>query len=199
MPADRIFDLYWLGYLLTGDPERSVRGAMETLELPEAANPFFENWMNTWSRKIFIAKVLGYVKPKVSASELRIRLRRLQAEAGRRAIPRFDGAAGKAELEQALLEIEAFPRCALVLSVFEKLAIEDIGILLNADRESVKTATAIGLIELARNLAAEPGGVWAGRLARAPKSKKSKRVERSPFGHQLDTATSRLGSRLPVF
>jgi len=41
---------------------------------------------------------------------------------------------------------------------------EDIGILLNADRESVKTATAIGLIELARNLAGDrtSRATWSG-------------------------------------
>ena len=153
MPADRMFDLYWLGYLLTGDRERSVQAVIETLEMPDAANPFFENWMVTWSRKIFIAKVLGYVAPETSASELRTRLRRMQSETERRFNRKIDPAAGKPELERALLAIEPLPRCALLLSVFEKLAVADIGILLNVDRESVKTATAIGLIELARNLA----------------------------------------------
>jgi len=167
MPADRIFDLYWLGYLLTGDPERSVQGVLETLEMPDAADPFFESWFITWGRKIFIAKVLGYVSPKASASELRIRLRRLQAETRQRSIRSIDSAAGKAELERALLKIDAFPRCALLLSVFEKLAVEDVGILLNADRQSVKTATAIGLIELARNLAGDRSSESAGRVSTA--------------------------------
>src|SRR5215467_7677181 len=130
MIADRIFDLYWLGYLLTGDREQSVQAAIETLEMPDAANPFFESWMNTWSRKIFIAKVLGYAAAKTSESELRNRLRRLQAETGRDFMPSIDPAAGKAELERALLAIETFPRCALLLRVFEKLAIGDIGMLL---------------------------------------------------------------------
>ncbi len=61
MPADQLFDLYWLGYLLTGDRERSVQAVIDTLEMPDVANQFFEGWMVTWSRKIFIAKVLGYV------------------------------------------------------------------------------------------------------------------------------------------
>ena len=155
MPAERVFSLYWLGYLLTGDPERSAQGVLETLEITDAANPFFETWMIMWARKIFISKVLGPVGPRASASELRRRLHRLQAETGNAFIETIDGAAGKGELEWALLEIETFPRRALLLSVFEKLAIEDIVILLNADRESVKAATAIGLIELARNMAGE--------------------------------------------
>jgi len=111
--------------------------------------------------------VLGYVSPKASASELRIRLRRLQAETGQGSIRPIDSAAGKAELERALLKIELFPRCALLLSVFEKLAVEDVGSLLNADRESVKTATAIGLIELARNLAGGRRSEAAGRVRTA--------------------------------
>jgi len=45
---------------------------------------------------------------------------------------------------------------------------EDIGILLNADRESVKTATAIGLIELARNLAGDRTSRATGPVKAAP-------------------------------
>jgi hypothetical protein len=155
MLTDQLLELYWLGYLLTGEPERSVQAVIETLEMPDAANPFFESWMITWSRKIFIAKVLGYVSTRTNTSELRNRLRQLQTEMGRSRISGIDQAAGKAELERALLAIETFPRCALLLSVFERLPIGDVAILLNSDRESVKTATAIGLIELARNLAAD--------------------------------------------
>jgi len=150
-----IFDLYWLGYLLTGDREPSVRTAIETLEMRDAANPSFRGWMVTWARKIFIAKVLGYVTPRISGPELRMRLRRLQGEPGRACTNCINHAAGKAELERALLAIDEFPRCALILRVFEKLAIEDVGVLLNANREMVKTAVAIGLIELARNLGEE--------------------------------------------
>jgi hypothetical protein len=155
MPADRMFDLYWLGYLLTEDRERSVDAVIETLQMPDRANPCFEAWMVKWSRKIFIAKVLGGVTHKTSARELRIRLRRLQSGTERSSSRRPVTAGSKGELEAALLRIEPLPRRALLLNVFEKLAIEDIGILLNLDRESVKTATAIGLIELTRNLAGD--------------------------------------------
>ena len=61
MATEQMFDLYWLGYLLTGDGERSLQAVIATLEISDGANPCFENWMITWSRKIFIAKVLGYV------------------------------------------------------------------------------------------------------------------------------------------
>ncbi len=153
MPADQLFDLYWLGYLLTGDRERSVQAVIETLEMPDVADQFFEGWMVTWSRKIFIAKVLRCIESKTCPSELRTRLRRLQSLTPRGFNRKIDQAAGKPELERALLAIESLPRCAVLLRVFEKLSIDDIGILLNVDCKSVKIATAIGMIELANNLA----------------------------------------------
>jgi hypothetical protein len=125
---------------------------IEDLETFDAINPFFEGWMVAWSRKIFIAKVLGSVKPESNPAQLRDRLRRLQRET-RGGLRRIEGAAGKADLERAVLAIDPFPRCALLLYVFERLAVEDVATLLNSDRESVQTAASIGLTELARNLA----------------------------------------------
>jgi len=152
MRRTQVSDLYWLGYLLTGDHERTAGILIEDLEMADAANPFFEGWMVRWSRKIFIAKVLGSVKPEVNPSQLRDRLRRLQRET-REGLRRIEDAAGKADLERAVLAIDPFPRCALLLCVFEKLAVADVATLLNSDRESVRTAASIGLTELARNLA----------------------------------------------
>ena len=63
-----------------------------------------------------------------------------------------------------MLAIDFFPRCAVLLTVFEKLSPDDTAVLLSSDRECVKTAAAIGLIELTRNLAARPHHsvtVWA--------------------------------------
>ena len=154
MGRERTCDLYWLAYLLTGDRERSVHAVIETLEKEGFANLFFKKWFTAWSRKIFIAKVLGSVLPETTAAELNGRLDKLQAETGAvRTRPAWKGA-GKNELEAALLAIDPFPRRALLLTTFEKLSLEDAGILLNAEGECVKTATAIGLIELSRNLAA---------------------------------------------
>jgi len=46
-----------------------------------------------------------------------------------------------------------FPRCAILLSVFERVSIEDAAVLLDVDRELFRKAQAIGLQELTRNLA----------------------------------------------
>ena len=152
MALEPLRDLYRLAYLLTGDRERSVQVVIETLGAEDSANAFFDGWFVTWARKIFIAKVLGPVPLEASLPGLRTRLNELQSGAERtgRAI---DARTGVAEIEAALLAIDAFPRRALLLRVFEKLSLEDVGILLNANLEAVKVATSIGLIELSRNLA----------------------------------------------
>src|SRR5262249_46273861 len=112
-------------------------------------------WFVQWSRKVFIAKVLGRVPPETGAKDLRRRLQKLETEIQLYGIALARPTMGKSDLEAALLAIDPFPRRALILTVFEKLTVEDTAILLNADRMSVKTATAIGLIELSRNLAAD--------------------------------------------
>ena len=155
---NQVAELYWLGYLLTGDRERSIQAVVHTLDNSQAGEPLCGNRMLAWFRRMFIAKALGSAPGPTSTAELGTRLGCLQ-HGERRCLPRsMQSPAGKPELARALLAIDLFPRRALVLRVFEKLAFEEIGILLKADRESVKTAVAVGLIELARNLAihAEP-------------------------------------------
>jgi hypothetical protein len=152
MTVEAMCDLYWLGYLLTGNRDRSAQAAIETLEMNDAANLTFASWMTSWARKIFIGKVLGPMEPEVTASALQNRLRELQSLGLPLQDCHFDPETRQPELERALLEIERFPRCALLLMVFEKLSAEDAAILLNADRELVTMAKAVGLIELTRNL-----------------------------------------------
>jgi len=97
--------------------------------------------MSCWSRKIFIAKVLGAVTPRMNASPWLRPAKNLSLHC----LDTFD----KPELEQALLAIDQFPRCALLLTVFEKLSIEDTATLLNADVKLVKAGRAAALAQLA--------------------------------------------------
>ena len=59
-------------------------------------------------------------------------------------------------MERALLAIDIFPRCALLLSLFENFPLEDAATLLNEDPKLVAAARTIGLVELVRNLAQSP-------------------------------------------
>ena len=147
-------ELLWLAYLLTGDRGTSVEAVADAMDLSDAGNPFFRNWMISWSRKLVIAKALGAVEGELAASVLRTRERRCPRPAERPGRGwSLDRATGKAQLECALLAIDIFPRCALLLTVFEKVSLDDAASLLNADRDQVRTAKAIGLAELTWNLA----------------------------------------------
>lgn len=144
-------ELLWLAYLITGNRDLSVDAVLNAADF-DAANPFFRNWMISWSRKLVIARALGSVEQEMAASVERTR--RLRH-------PRLQGfpspqwsldSRDKAELERALLAIDLFPRCALLLRVFEKVSLEDTAILLDAGKDDVKRAQAIGVAEMVRNL-----------------------------------------------
>jgi len=57
------------------------------------------------------------------------------------------------ELEQALLAIDVFPRCALLLTVYEGLSQDVVATLMGTSPELVRKAQFLGLWELTRNLA----------------------------------------------
>jgi DNA-directed RNA polymerase specialized sigma24 family protein len=146
-------DPYWLAFLLTGQKELSLDLTIEALESAEDSNLFFSNWMLAWSRRVFMAKALAAIRQELTASA-----RRTAAERFRQAkLPRRDWSlnldTSKADLEKAILSIDAFPRCAMVLTIFERVSVEDVAVLLDSDRELVRKAQRIGLQELTRNLA----------------------------------------------
>jgi len=156
-PNERAADLYWLAFLLTGHRELSLDATIEALDLQDDENPFFSTWILAWSRRVVIAKALAAIRDELAASARRTASKRVE----RTALPprnwTVDRDTTKAQLESALLAIDVFPRCALVLSVFEGMSLEDVAILLNVERDLVRKAQLIGLRELTRNLARKRG------------------------------------------
>jgi hypothetical protein len=153
----RAEDLCWLAFLLTSDRGLSVDMTLETVGVPDDATSFFSFWMVAWSRRVFIAKALAAIRVELAASA-----RRTASQRAEKALfpPRnwtLDRNTMKVQLESALLAIDAFPRCALLLSVFEGMSVEDAAILLNSEPGLVRKAQVIGLRELTRNLARMQG------------------------------------------
>ena len=146
------YELYWLAFVLTGDPNSSIDAVADSLDAGEAANPFFEGWMAQWSRRLVIARALGTVQAKLAESAGRTGSRSFKCP---RRIGTVDSGISRRELERALLAIDIFPRCALLLTVFEKEALDDTAVLLGVSKDLVQKAKAIGLVELSRNLASK--------------------------------------------
>ncbi len=142
---DHAAELHWLAYLFTGSHDRGVRAFTKALD--DYANPAMTDFMASWSRKLVIGASLETIRPQLRESAWRT----MGAEdpdpatlvplepAGQMTTPEF---------ERALLAIDLFPRCALLLTVFEKLPLDDAALLLNADKALVRKARNQALLEL---------------------------------------------------
>ncbi|HTW65745.1 MAG TPA: hypothetical protein VME17_14055 [Bryobacteraceae bacterium] len=152
-----VADLYWLAFLLTGRQDVSIEIASDTAVSADYASPFFSDWMRGWQRRLVIGRALTAIHDELANSARQTQLALIDCHAGGSAAPQRNGSlhpgASKADLQQALLAIDLFPRAALLLLVFEGLRMADAATLLDADPTLIRKAQAIGLRELTANLA----------------------------------------------
>jgi hypothetical protein len=151
--------LYRVAWLLTGKREISVDATLETIHT-ETDHSFAE-WV-AWSRRVVIAKVLTLVRAELAASARRTAFMRVRNLA---LPPRSTGLGDRTDsiqLERALLSIDMFPRCALILTVFEGLSIEDAAVLLDATPDLARQARTVGLRQMIDNLARMQVGTSVG-------------------------------------
>jgi len=156
-------DLYWLAFLLTERQDLSIEIASDTAVSEDYESPFFSDWMRGWQRRLVIGRALTAIQDVLAESA-----RRTQLARGARVHASTDGSsmgfalprnwslntdATKADVQEALLAIDLFPRAALLLLVFEGIRMADAATLLDADPALVRKAQAIGLRELTANLA----------------------------------------------
>lgn len=146
-------DLYRLAYLLTGKRGASVDVTLEAIGYDGPSESFFANWMVAWSRRVVIAKALAVIRGELAESAVRT----VSWKCRKPDLPprswTHEHDTTSVQLERALLTIDAFPRCAMLLTVFEGISIEDVSVLLDAPPELVKKGQAIGLGELTVNVA----------------------------------------------
>ena len=157
-------ELYWLAYLLTGDRERSAETVTRALDFKDGANATFRGFMVSWARKLVIAEALAVIDSALRESALRLQT---PDPAEPPALPPPDWISRqritRPEFERALVALDVFPRCAVILTFFERLSLEESTLLLGADEELVTRAHRRGLIELTRNIALGRGWEPAGR------------------------------------
>src|SRR4051812_42620201 len=144
--------LYRLAWLLTGKREISVDATLETLDTETDSDSFGE-WMLAWSRRLVIAKVLTAVRGELAASARRTSSMRLKSPALPLGSAKLGDQTTSIQLERALLAIDMFPRCAVVLTVFEGISVHDAAVLLDATEDIVRQARAAGLSQMVDNLA----------------------------------------------
>jgi hypothetical protein len=145
-------DLYQLAFLLTERQDLSIDIAADTAVSDDYTSPFFTEWMRGWQRRLVIGRALTAIHDELGDSARRTQLARVHGSAAPRDWS-LSPDTTKADLEQALLAIDLFPRAALLLLVFEGIRMADAAILLDADPTLIRKAQAIGLRELTANLA----------------------------------------------
>jgi len=146
-------DLYWMAFLLTGRQDLSIDIAADAAASEDYGSPFFGDWMRGWQRRLVIAKALTAIHNELADSARRTQLARANGAAALQRDRSLSPGTTKADLQQAVLAIDLFPRATLLLLVFEGIRMADAAILLDADPALIRKAQAIGLRELTTNLA----------------------------------------------
>ena len=155
---DEPLKLHSLTRLITGGAVSEPVSIQGAVLLTGVGNPSFAAWFAAWSRRLEIARALGRV-----AVELKDSVRRVELvdQTEPRTVVKRDWrrlcSANRVHIEDAIEAVDLFPRCALLLTSFEKLSLMDAAILLGVRKETAAKAQAIGLKQLSRILAGGRG------------------------------------------
>jgi len=148
-------ELYWLAYLLTGNSDRSVQAFDKALDFDEEKPGVFGEFLTAWARKLVIVEALGTIDKELRTSMQR--LGRVSDETtGATKFARLPEI-GQEDFQEAVIAIDAFPRCAMLLTIFEGMSIQAASILLNAGEALTSAAQRVGIVQLTRNLAGDAG------------------------------------------
>lgn len=154
-------DLHWLAFLLTGRREIAFDVTAKTIDLTDGRNGFFSTWMVSWSRSLVIARALAAVRDDLARSARRTALSHTENSEFPEPSWVLDVGTSKSDLEHALLQIDLFPRAAVLLLVFERVPLKDAAILLDSEADLVKKAVAAGVRDLTIKLARTQGWTTA--------------------------------------
>ena len=152
--------LEWLTSLIMGDAVSEPVSTQSSVLLTEAGNPSFASWFAAWSRRLAVARALGRVRVELQDSVRRLELiDRTEPRSVARSDWRRLCSVNRVHIERGIAGVDLFPRCALLLTFFEKLSLVDAAMLLGVRKETVAKAQAIGLAQLSRILVGGQG--WA--------------------------------------
>ena len=149
-------ELYQLAFLLTGNSDRSIQAFDRALDFNEEDNHVFGGFMSEWARKLVVVEALGTIEKELRASKLRV-ARAAANDVGAGSKWKRQAHITREQFEQAVTAIDAFPRCAMLLTIFEGMSIDDAAVLLHAEKSLTATAQRIGILQLTRNIAGNSG------------------------------------------
>jgi hypothetical protein len=148
-------ELYSLAFLLTGNSDQGVEAFNRALDFEEE-NPAFGKFMDAWARKLIVVEALATIKTELRISRQRV-ARAAEDELSGDARLKKRPYIGREEFEEAVIAIDAFPRCAMLLTIFEGMTTKAASALLGEDEALTRKAQRIGIVQLTRNLAGDSG------------------------------------------
>lgn len=141
---ENMSELYSLAFLLSGTEDRGVEAFDRALDF-EDEDP----------RQMIIGEALGTIRTDLRASKQRVA--RAADEGLANARWKRRAYIGREEFEEAVVAIDAFPRCAMLLTIFEGKSIEEASLLLREDERLTRKAQRMGIVQLTSNLAGDGG------------------------------------------
>jgi hypothetical protein len=145
-------ELYWLAFLLTGNVDKSVEAFAKALDFDEKTSPVLCESPNEWARKLTVIEALRGTQKELRASIARVgRVAGAEVPSNLKWVrcPRIE----REQFQEAVIAIDPFPRCAMLLTIFEGMSIDAVATLLHADQGLTRKAQQIGIVRLAANLA----------------------------------------------
>ena len=138
--------LYLLSFLLTGDRSMAEKCFVRGLDDSAEGNPVFKEWARSWAGRTIIRNAIQMIRPRPTDSGA--------------SKSTSVGSAGHEMTEAAeiaeIIDLPAFDRFALVMSVLERYSDQECSLLLNCTRGDVGTA---------RSRALQQMGISAARLS----------------------------------
>jgi DNA-directed RNA polymerase specialized sigma24 family protein len=145
---DKMSELYGLAFLLTGDRERSVQAYTGALN-SEAPAPALQGFMHSWARRLVIVAAIGTIRSQLRASALRNQAGAEPEVTGQDCLAPADlTGLTRHEVEEVLLGMDVLQRCAVILTILEKLPVKDAAELLGVDKSTLKAAQARGVTQM---------------------------------------------------
>ena len=149
----RAEELYCLALLLTGDPELSAILVVEAINLQNGPEAPFASGLHSSLRKQFIANALARIRGALSMSATRWAAEKNKKEELPPPSWILKPDTTAAQIKHVLLAMDIFPRCALLLTVFEGLTLDEASTLMIGDPQLVLDARIAALRALTLGLA----------------------------------------------
>jgi hypothetical protein len=156
-----------LAFMITGDWDLGIDAVASSLDAGLKNDALSEAPPLCIARRLVAAEAVAAIRPQLRESAARIA--GMTVEPGEWLAPAPEifmrRPLASADLEQALLAIDGFPRVTLLLTIFEGFSIADAGRILETNDSLVRHGLVIGLLALTRHLSCRTrkGTIWVCR------------------------------------